>query len=66
MPDPEEVEATVDALKSERATVVNEERVLKQADAGVTYGGLTGPIGPTGSQGVTGPTGRTGPTGPAA
>jgi hypothetical protein len=41
-----------------------EERILKAADAGVTYAGPTGATGVTGAGGATGPTGAIGFTGP--
>ncbi len=65
MPDPDEVKATITALKNETRNVVMEERILDAADDGTTYGGLTGPFGPTGAAGPTGAGGATGPTGPA-
>lgn len=74
MPDPSNVNSTREALKevdgpSGYGSVISDERILRSADASVTYGGqLTGPTGgtgATGARGATGATGATGPTGPA-
>lgn len=69
MANPTKVEAAKQMIKpikgpSGFGSVVDEERTLKAADAGTTYGGwVTGPTGATGSRGAS-PTGPTGPTGP--
>lgn len=70
MPDPTKVEAAKVLIETvypaDHGNAVAEERILKAADAGVTYAGPTGPTGATGAANVTGPTGAVGFTGPAA
>jgi hypothetical protein len=70
MPDPIKVRDATEALEGEfRTDTTAEERILKNADAGTAYAGLTGPTGVAGNVGVsptgpTGPAGVRGPTGP--
>ena len=66
MPDPTKVNDAAILLETQRGSAIEEERVLKRADAGTTYAGLTGPTGLSGPTGPTGrmPAGPTGPTGP--
>lgn len=67
---PAVVRDAIEALQTQYDPgTVGEERVLKAADAGTVYAGLTGPTGVTGPVGVSptgpgGPTGVRGPTGP--
>lgn len=69
MPDPTNVNETRQELKAFKGpsgfgSVVDEERVLASADAGVTAAGWSaGPTGVTGATGM-GITGATGPAGP--